>query len=444
MTLPTLLEARDLIRSGATASLELTRAALEAARERADLNAFAVLDEDGALERAEAADRETRAGESLGALHGIPVTVKDLFNVAGWPTRAGTNAPLPPEFQYPTADAEAVRRLRAAGAVVLGKVNLHEIALGITGENRWTGDVRNPLDPARQAGGSSSGGAASVAVGAGFGSLGSDTGGSLRIPASFCGVVGFKPTFGWVPLGGALHLSPTCDHAGPLTRTVRDAHAMLEVLAHRNLPLRSLEGLSGVRLGVPRGWLEGRLGTAVRRDFEGLLEQFRAAGATVVDVKPEALERAGESYTPLVRAEAAFVHKAALESQPEGFGDAVRTALEAGRKLSIDAYLEARAVRRLVRAGLEASSRQVHALVLPAAPLPAPRRGTLEVELESGLRPHRDAFIELTLPFSLTGFPTLSLPFTKVDDLPVGLQVVTAKGEDALALELGAWLERQP
>jgi aspartyl-tRNA(Asn)/glutamyl-tRNA(Gln) amidotransferase subunit A len=327
--------------------------------------------------------------------------------------------------------------------VVLGKVNLHEIALGITGENPWTGDVNNPIDPARQAGGSSSGGAASVAVGAGFASLGSDTGGSLRIPASFCGAVGFKPTFGWVPLAGALPLSPTCDHAGPLARTVRDAHATLEVLAHRNLPLRRLEGLGGVRLGVPRRWLEGRLGTVVRRDFEALLEQFRAAGATVVDVEPENLERAGESYTPLVRAEAAFVHRAALESQPEGFGDAVRISLEAGRRLSIDAYLEARAVRRLVRAGLEDSLREVHALVLPAAPLPAPAHGTLEVELEGGRKQHRDAFIELTLPFSLTGFPALSLPFTNVDNLPVGLQIVTAKGEDALALELGAWLERQ-
>jgi aspartyl-tRNA(Asn)/glutamyl-tRNA(Gln) amidotransferase subunit A len=438
MTFKTLLEARDALRRGETSSLALTEHALEAAYAHADLSAFAVLDEARALEQARARDLESPRG----ALHGVPVTVKDLFNVAGLPTRAGTAAELPEGFQGEArADALAVKRLIDAGAVILGKTNLHEIALGITGENPHTGDVKNPLDIMRQAGGSSSGSAAATAAGAGFASLGTDTGGSVRIPASFCGLVGFKPTFGLIPLEGALNLSPTCDHAGPLARTVADAHALLEVLAHRNLPLRALPDLRALRLGVPRAWLEGRLGTAVRGAFEALLEVLKGAGATVNDVAPDALERAGESYTPLVRAEAAFVHRASLAAHPETFGDAVRPALLAGAALPISAYLEARALRRRVRAGLETTLRDVHALVLPCAPLPAPLRGTTTVTLESGERAHRDAFIELTLPFSLVGLPTLSLPFTHVDGLPVGLQIVTAKGEDALALEIGAWLE---
>jgi aspartyl-tRNA(Asn)/glutamyl-tRNA(Gln) amidotransferase subunit A len=442
MTVHSLLEARAALRAGQTSSLELTQHALEAARTHAGLNAFAVLDEAGALETAGQLDSETRVGKARGALHGVPISVKDLFNVVGLPTRAGTAAPLPLEFQGAVTDSVAVSRLRASGAVIIGKTNMHEIALGITGENAHTGDVKNPLESARQAGGSSSGSAASVAVGAGYGSLGSDTGGSVRIPASFCGVVGFKPTFGLVPLEGALHLSTTCDHAGPIARTVADAHALLEVLAHRNLPLRALDSLRGLRFGVPRVWLEGRLGVAVRRDFEALLERLRDAGASVSDVQPHALERAGEAYTPLVRAEAAYTHRDALHAHPELFGDNVRTPLLAGASLGVAAYLEARAVRRQVRAGLEASLREVDALVLPCAPLPAPVRGTPTVTLESGDRAHRDAFIELTLPFSLVGVPTLSLPFTRVDGLPVGLQIVTAKGEDALALEVGAWLER--
>jgi aspartyl-tRNA(Asn)/glutamyl-tRNA(Gln) amidotransferase subunit A len=371
----------------------------------------------------------------------VAITVKDLFNVAGLPTRAGTRAVLPDQFQNPAVDAKAVQHLRDAGAIILGKVNMHEIALGITGENTWTGDVKNPLDPERQAGGSSSGSAAAVASGIGFASLGSDTGGSVRIPASFCGMVGFKPTLGWIPLEGALHLSMTCDHAGSLTRDVRDAHAMLEVLSHRNLPLQQLEDLRGVRLGVPRLWLEGRLGVNVRHDFEALLERLRDAGAQVFDITPEHFDLASTCYTPIVRAEAAFVHRQALEAHPEGFSEVVRPALENGKTILATTYLEARAQRRLVRSGLETTLREVDAIVLPCAPMEAPKRGTTTVELESGPRVHRDAFIELTLPFSLVGLPTLSVPFTRDNGLPVGLQIVTAKGDDARALEIGRWLE---
>jgi aspartyl-tRNA(Asn)/glutamyl-tRNA(Gln) amidotransferase subunit A len=254
--------------------------------------------------------------------------------------------------------------------------------------------------------------------------------------------VGFKPSLGLVPLVGALHLSMTCDHAGTLTRTVQDAHIMLEVLAHRNFALRHLDNLRGLRLGVPRAWLEGRLGTSVRRDFEALLERLRQAGAEVQDVVIEHFELANQCYTPLVRAEAAFVHRGALANHPEGFSEMVRPALQDGAQISASRYLAARAERRLVRSGLENALRQVDALVLPAAPMAAPMRGTQEVLLESGMRPHRNAFIELTVPFSLVGVPTLSLPFAKESGLPVGLQIVTAKGEDALALELGWWLEK--
>ena len=442
MTLQTLLEARDAVRASDASASALTEAAIARALETADFNAFALLDADGARAQAAQLDRQAaHRAATLGALHGVPITVKDLFNVAGLPTRAGTAAALPLEFQLPTEDAAAVSRLRLAGAVILGKVNLHEIALGITGENAHTGDVKNPIDPARQAGGSSSGGAVSVALGVGYGSLGSDTGGSLRIPASFCGVVGFKPSFGLIPLTGALPLSATCDHAGPLARNVADAHALFEILAQRNLPLRSLEHLRDLRIGVPRAWLEGRLGADVRREFELLLLRLRDAGATVLDVTPIDLELAGTAYTPIVRAEAAFTHRAALQGNPQLFG--VRDALEAGMRLSAGEYLEARGLRGRVRAGLEASLRDLDALILPAAPLPAPLRGASTVQLESGARAHRDAFIELTLPFSLIGVPALSLPFITVDGLPVGLQVITAKGNDVLALEIGAWLERQ-
>ncbi len=442
MAINTLLQARAALDRAEVQSSDLVEQTLQIAAERSDLNVFVHLDADRARAQATQCDLQRKNGAARGALHGVPITVKDLFNVVGLPTKGGTRALLPDAFQNLIVNAKAVQHLIDAGAIVLGKVNMHEIALGISGENVWTGDVKNPLDPARQAGGSSSGSAAAVASGMGFASLGSDTGGSVRIPASFCGVVGFKPTLGWIGLEGALHLSMTCDHAGALTRDVRDAHAMLEVLSHRNLPLAQLEDLRGVRIGVPRVWLEGRLGVIVRRDFEALLERLRDAGAQVLDIAPQHFELASVCYTPIVRAEAAFVHRQALETHPEGFSDIVRPALESGQKISATAYLEARAQRRLVRTGLEATFRAVDAIVLPSAPMGAPKRGTTEVELERGPKSHRDAFIELTLPFSLVGMPCLSLPFTRDQHMPVGLQIVTAKGDDARALEIGLWLEQ--
>jgi aspartyl-tRNA(Asn)/glutamyl-tRNA(Gln) amidotransferase subunit A len=301
--------------------------------------------------------------------------------------------------------------------------------------------VKNALDPSLQAGGSSSGSAAGVAASIGFASLGSDTGGSIRIPASFNGLVGFKPSFGVVPLEGALHLSMTCDHAGPITQNVADAHAMLEVLAAREFPIQHLENPKNLKFGVPRVWLEGRLGAQVRHDFEVLLEQLRFAGASVVDLSPLNLELASPSYTPIVRAEAAFVHRVALKVGGQGFSEGVLTPLQAGSSISASEYLTARALRRQVRSGLETVLNACDALILPAAPLPAPKRGTTQVTLESGTVTHRNAFLELTAPFSLVGLPTLSMPFAKIDGLPVGLQIVGARGSDAHLIEIGLMLE---
>ncbi len=438
----TLLEAANNIQTGETTSLELVNHVLAINETRADLNVFAFLAADQARATSEVLDQETKTGVSRGRLHGVPITVKDLFNVAAMPTKAGTNAVLPLEFQDVQSDASAVARLRNAGAVILGKTNLHEIALGVTGENPITQDVKNALDPSLQAGGSSSGSAVSVAARIGFASLGSDTGGSIRIPASFNGVVGFKPSFGVVPLTGALHLSMTCDHAGPITQNVSDAHAVLEVLAARDFVLIPLELPKNLSFGVPRVWLEGRLGLPVGRDFEAFLEQLQSAGATVIDLNPDHLELASSSYTPIVRAEAAFVHREALKAGGHGFSEGVLPSLQAGSSITAIEYLEARALRRQVRVGLETALNACDALILPAAPLPAPQRGTTHVTLESGTVTHRNAFLELTAPFSLVGLPTLSMPFTKIGGLPVGLQIVGARGSDAHVLEIGLMLER--
>lgn len=448
------MAASDLFRSATVASL---RAALDdgqaavvevvewtleravAVQERT--NAFAHIDAAGARRSAEAL--ELVAVPERGPLHGVPLTVKDLFSVAGLPTRAGTRAALPPLG----AESVLVARLRAAGAVIVGKTNMHEVALGLTGENPWTGPVRNPHDPDRMAGGSSSGSAAAVAAGVGLGSLGTDTAGSLRLPASFCGVVAFKPTHGVLPLQGALPLSANLDHAGPLARTVGDARALFTVLA--GAPPPGADTVDPRRrpptLGVPSSFLEGRLAPGAADVFTALLATLREAGARIVDIEVSGLDAAPRIQTPVGWPQAYRVHRAALEAEPDSFSPPVRAALELGRRITAAEHLQALEDRAQLAAGLAECFRRDHldALMVPAAPFEAPKLGTSEVTLPAGRMPFRDAVLPLLAPFSLTGLPTVSLPMGRIGGLPVNVQLVGPRGADDTTLDIAEWVEQQ-
>ncbi len=360
---------------------------------------------------AEAHRQATQLGaQALAArpLLGVFVSVKDLFQLKGAPMTAGTRARLPDVGEQSTV----VERLEAAGAIVFAKTQMHEIALGATGENVWTGDVCNAIDPSRQAGGSSSGSAVAVACGIGAASIGSDTGGSVRIPAAFNALVGFKPTFGAIPLDGALALSWTCDHAGPLTRSVGDAASLYEVLSGRNarhgaVPRRP-------RLGVPRRWLAGRLAPAVRAHFERLLADL-AVSADIVDADPVSMPLAWQFYTPIVRAEGAFVHRVALAAGGQGFSAPVLAPLQAGLALSAATYFEAMAARARFTADLAAHLAGVDALILPTTAIAPPLRGQTDADVEGGRMTVREAVLGQTLPFSFAGVPTLTVPSGFVD-----------------------------
>ena len=435
MSTDSLVGAAAALRQGHTTAVALVERSLARAEAAGSLNALAHLDAAGALALAVERDRQLAAGDIVGPLHGLPITVKDLFVVDGMPLRAGTEAPLPALGEQGTA----VTRLREAGAIVLATTNLHEVAYGITGENPATGDVCNPLDPARQTGGSSSGSAAAVQAGIGLASLGTDTGGSLRVPASHCGVVGFKPTWGRIPLDGALALSPTCDHAGPLTRSVADAALCSAVLAG-SAPAPLMPRMPS-RFAVPLGFLRGRLATPVRHAFEGWLDLARRSGVDVVDLDLPDPGHVLEVFRAIQAPEALRVHRDALERAPERFSPVVRRQLEAGRAVTADAEAAAHDARAELIAALDAAAGRVDAIVLPAVPVPAPVRGHDEVVLESGPAPLRPSFLHLTVPFSLTGLPVLCVPFARVDGLPIGLQVVGARGSDDHVLAVGAWLE---
>jgi aspartyl-tRNA(Asn)/glutamyl-tRNA(Gln) amidotransferase subunit A len=413
----------------------LVEQAREAAQRNEALNPIAHVDWQQALAAADALDHDAAAGRIRGPLHGIPVSLKDLFAVEGMPMAGGTRARLP---QLPR-EATLVSRLRAAGALPFAKMNMHEIALGATGENVWTGDVCNPQDPARQAGGSSSGSGVAVATGIGIATVGSDTGGSVRIPAAFCGVVGFKPTFGAIPLDGALPLSWTCDHPGPLTRSIDDAVLMYEVMSGRSVRHGGLARRP--RLAVPSTWLAGRLSPSMRAWFDSVRAAL-AARADLIDVPTPLMAGSIGPYTTIVRAEAAYIHRDVLAAGGEGFSDLVLPPLRAGVDIRAQDYLAAMAHRDSVQRELDAILAGCDALVTPTTAIAAPLRGQLEVDVEGGGRlTVREAVLGQTLPFSYAGLPALALPWGRVDGLCGSLQVVGRRDGDASLLALGRWLE---
>jgi aspartyl-tRNA(Asn)/glutamyl-tRNA(Gln) amidotransferase subunit A len=412
------------------------RIAMAAAQAQAklNLNAWAYSDWDGANLMAE----RTQAIES--PVSGMLVAVKDLFNVDGMPTRAGTKAQL---HCLDAVQSPLVSKLKAGGAVILGKTNMHEVALGATGENEHTGDVKNPIDEARQSGGSSSGSAVAVATHQCDFALGSDTGGSVRIPAAFCGVVGFKPSFGVLSLDGALPLSKTCDHAGILAKDIQQCISVFNYLASPS-PASSLGRKP--RFAVPDDWLSGRLSEGVREIFDAVVGGLSSL-VEVDSVPTPMLHHAWACYTPIARAEAALVHRQALQdldAPGAGFSSLVLTALMAGLEISAQDYLAARHTRSLVRNELDLLLTQYDAILLPTSPVTAPLRGQTEVKVEGGVMSVREAVLGQTLPFSLCGLPAISIPMGMLGGLPVGLQIVGARGSDTQLLAFAQWMSLRP
>jgi aspartyl-tRNA(Asn)/glutamyl-tRNA(Gln) amidotransferase subunit A len=426
--------------------LEQTQLALA---KHVDLNTLAYTDFVAAHERCIAADqtwqqlRKTSTLEQVPALLGLPISIKDLFKVRGMPMRAGTRAALP---NISADEATLVTRLRAAGAVIFGKANMHEIALGATGENLWTGDVKNPFNPARQAGGSSSGSAVCVATGIGVASVGSDTGGSVRVPAAFNGIVGFKPSFGSIPLNGGLYLSPSFDHAGPLTRNVADARLLYGIMSGRNP--RTFEISRPPKLGLLKTWQDNRLSAPMAARFDLACRQLRERGASFVVIDLPEITRCWEFYTPIARAEAALVHRDALRSHADGFSQLVKPPLEFGLDVKAVDYLAAQGLRAQVRVAVDNALRQCDAFALPTSAVATPLRGQTKIRAAHGFEFEvRDAVLGQTLAFSALGLPSISIPMGDVQPdeggpaMPAGLQLVGSTQRDDLLLSLASWVE---
>jgi aspartyl-tRNA(Asn)/glutamyl-tRNA(Gln) amidotransferase subunit A len=430
----TIADASRAIAAGKLTSEALTRACLDRIAAHRDLNAFITVLEEAAMAEARAADREIAAGRSRGALHGIPVSLKDLIDMRGVRTSAASKMR---HDHVAAADAPVTTRLREAGAVIVGKCNLHEFAYGTTSEDTAFGAVRNPINPARSAGGSSGGSAAAVAAGMSLASIGTDTGGSIRIPAAACGVVGLKPSWSEVSAEGVVPLSRSLDHVGPLARSVPDAWMVFRALTGRHVgPPPPPADIRALRIGVPRPYFFDVLDVDVRARTHEALDRLSAAGASVVDVEIEGTAHVGTIYLHIALPEASAYHASALDKHPDRYTLPVRLRLEMGRTVLAEDYVRAQIGRERWRAAVDAAFERAgcDVLALPALAIPAPPLGASSVRVGEGTEPVRGVMLRLTQPFNLSRHPAVTMPsgLTR-DGLPCGLQLVgRANGTDEL------------
>ncbi|CAN5726846.1 amidase [soil metagenome] len=436
----TIADLAPRIASGKVSPTDIVRRCLARIDARKELRAFITVLGDRAITDADVAAREIAAGRYRGPLHGIPVSIKDLIAVAGVPTTSGSAVPP----LHPAEDAPVVRRLREAGAIIIGKTNLHEFAFGTTGDETAFGAVHHPLDYARSAGGSSSGAAVALAEGMCLASIGTDTGGSIRIPAAACGIVGLKPAYGELPCDGVVPLSTTCDHVGPMTLSVEDARLVFEVLKGHSPSTKSTDDERPLTFGVPSGYLTERLDPEIRETLLRVRRRLASDGHAVLDVEIQDSQWAPDVYLQIVLPEASQYHAPTLESDPSGYSPGVRLRLEMGRYLLAEDYVRAMHLRTQLTARVEDALGTCDVLLLPTLPIVAPLLGSPTVDVDGRPEPVRAATLRLTQLFNLTGHPALALPAgANSAGLPISMQLVARHNQTERLLTIAASVERQ-
>ena len=446
---PSVSDLGRLYRSGAASPVEVVRETLRRI-ERLDpgINSFVTVTAGPAMEQARRAEKEIGAGRWRGPLHGVPYAAKDILDTRGIRTTIGSKSMA---GNVPGQDAAVIERLGRAGAVLIGKAGLHEWAYGITSTNQHFGPVGNPWNRNRIPGGSSGGSAAAVAAGLCPFSIGSDTGGSIRIPAALCGIAGLKPTFGRISREGAFPLGHTLDTLGPFGTSVRDTALSYAAMAGHDPrdPVSSDEPVSSPELGADLRLDGTSIGIPDRFFFDGLVEEVETAvrgalrvledlGAEVKQVAMPDFEHANSLHRLILLAEATSVHRARLEERRQDFGDDVRALLDQGRFVLATDYLDAQRARRGFCEAFDAVFETVDALVAPSIPIPTARIGELTISVGGEPENVRLATTRNIRAINLTGLPVLAVPCGfHGDGMPIGLQIVGPKYREDRILRIG-------
>jgi aspartyl-tRNA(Asn)/glutamyl-tRNA(Gln) amidotransferase subunit A len=438
----TLADLGRQLKSGAMTAQAATEGCLAHIAERnRSINAFIAVLADEALAQAKAADHEIAAGGYRGPLHGVPISLKDIIDLRDTPTTAASRVR---DGHVAKRDATVVRRLRDAGAIFIGKTNLHEFALGTTNEESAYGPVLHPLDDTRSPGGSSGGSAASVLADMAYASIGTDTGGSVRIPSAACGLVGLKPTIGEIPTDGVVPLSESLDHVGPLCRSVEDTALVYGVLRGVSTPeAPSPREVRGLRFGIPRTYFLDLLDSEIAARFDQACAHLASEGAVLEDVVIPHTKEIGTIYVHIALAEAAAYHAATLESRPQDYNENVRLRLEMGRYILAEDYVRAQRGRQILTREVGEALAGRDGLLLPSLPVPATRLGVATVSIGGSEETVRNITLRLTQLFNITGHPAISLPCGKTGEgLPIGLQIVGTRNRTPELLQVASAVEK--
>jgi len=440
----TIAQAAQALRARRLSAVDLTRQCLDSiANLNRLLNAFITVTADSALARAKELDRELAQGIDRGPLHGIPIAHKDLMWTKGIRTTSGSK--IFADFM-PDRDASVVEKMDQAGAVMVGKAGLHELAYGITSDNPHFGTIRNPVNPEHSPGGSSGGSAVAVATGMAFAATGTDTGGSIRVPASFCGVVGLKPTYGLVDRSGVQPLGLSLDHVGPLARTVADVRSTLEAMSDRFRRKPAPRSLQDVRVGLPQNFYFESVAPEVKASVHHAAHRAEELGVRVIPVRVPDIEVLNNAGLVILLSEAAAVHQANCHRRDD-FGADVLALLDQGGLVPAADYVNAQRLRKLLLDEFRALFRTIDCLFTPATPITAPRIGQTEITLGGVNYDTRMLTTRFARGINVLGFPALSIPCgvsppgSIGEGLPIGLQLIARPFEEDLLLAVGAALE---
>ena len=433
----TIAEAGAALRTRKISCVELVQQSLDTIdRLNPKLNAFITVTGTQAIERARALDGDLAAGRDRGPLHGIPIAHKDLIFTKGVRTTSGSKLFA---NEVPDHDAVVVEKLDAAGAILVGKAGLHELAYGVTSDNAHFGSIRNPWDPERIPGGSSGGSGVAVATGMVFMATGTDTGGSIRIPASFCGVFGLKPTYGRVSRFGVRPLGLTLDHVGPLTATARDAEVAFAAMANNpGLPARTGQP---VRIGLPENFYFEKVDLEIAASVHAAAKQSEALGARVTPVRVPDIHALNLASFVILLSEAAAVH-APYVGRRDQFSPEAMALLDQGSLIPATSYVNAQRVRKMLVDDFHALFKDIDVLYTPTIPVPPARIGEMEIEVAGEKQNVRMASTRFVRGINLLGYPAVSMPcgFTTTL-LPIGLQLIGRPFEDEILLSWCARLE---